>query len=81
MNRAAIFRHIDDHLDRHVEHIQRRVRQPSVSWDGLGVAECAEVVAQSFRDLGCQEVEVIPGRFHPGVWAFLDAGAPVTVHV
>jgi acetylornithine deacetylase/succinyl-diaminopimelate desuccinylase-like protein len=80
MDRDAIFRHIDDHLDAHIEHIQRWVRQPSVSWDDIGVSACAELVAQSFRDLGCQEVEVIPGRFHPGVWAYLDSGAPVTVH-
>lgn len=80
MNRGAIQRHIDEHLDEHVEHIQRWVRQPSVSWDNLGVEACAEVVAQSYRDLGCQEVEVIAGRFHPGVWAYYDAGAPVTIH-
>ncbi len=80
MNRDAIQRHIDEHLDEHVAHIQRWVRQPSVSWDHLGVEACAEVVAQSYRDLGCQEVEVIEGCFHPGVWAYYDAGAPVTIH-
>jgi acetylornithine deacetylase/succinyl-diaminopimelate desuccinylase-like protein len=51
-----------------------------VSWDNLGVRECAELVARSYRELGCAEVEVIEGRFHPGVWAYYDAGAPVTVH-
>jgi acetylornithine deacetylase/succinyl-diaminopimelate desuccinylase-like protein len=80
VNREAIHRHIDEHLDEHIAHIQRWVRQPSVSWDDLGVEECAEVVAQSYRDLGCQEVEIIPGRYHPGVWAYYDAGAPVTIH-
>lgn len=80
MNRDAIFEHIDAHLDEHVAHIQRWVRQPSVSWDNLGVSDCAEVVAQSYRELGCQEVEIIDGRFHPGVWAYYDAGAPVTIH-
>ena len=83
MNREAIHRHIDEHLDEHVAHIQRWVRQPSVSWDGpgnRGVRECAELVAQSYRDLGCVEVEIIQGRYHPGVWAYYDAGAPVTVH-
>lgn len=80
MNREAIHKHIDDHLDEHIAHIQRWVQQPSVSWDNLGVDECADVVAQSYQDLGCAEVEKIPGRFHPGVWAFYDAGSPVTVH-
>ena len=80
MNRDAIHRHIDEHLDDHIEHIQTWVRQPSVSWDNLGVRDCAELVAQSYRELGCQEVEVIEGRYHPGVWAFYDAGSPVTIH-
>ncbi|MDQ3411261.1 MAG: M20/M25/M40 family metallo-hydrolase, partial [Chloroflexota bacterium] len=80
VKRSDIFQHIDDHLDEHIAHIQRWVRQPSVSWDNLGVRECAEVVAASYRDLGCQEVEIIEGRFHPGVWAYYDAGSPITIH-
>jgi len=80
MNREAIHQHIDKHLDDHIEHIRSWVRQPSVSWDNLGVADCAQLVAQSYRNLGCSEVEVIEGRFHPGVWAYYDAGSPVTVH-
>ena len=80
MTRSEIHRHIDQHLDEHIAHIQSWVRQPSVSWDNLGVAECAELVAESYRKLGCQEVEILPGRYHPGVWAYYDAGAPVTVH-
>jgi acetylornithine deacetylase/succinyl-diaminopimelate desuccinylase-like protein len=80
VNRDAIHRHIDEHIDDHVEHIRAWVRQPSVSWDNLGLEACAELVAQSYRDLGCQEVEVIAGRYHPGVWAVYDAGSPVTIH-
>jgi len=80
VNRERIFRHIDEHLSEHVAHIQQWVRQKSVSWDNLGVETCAELVADSYRRLGCQEVQVIPGRFYPGVWAYYDAGAPVTVH-
>jgi acetylornithine deacetylase/succinyl-diaminopimelate desuccinylase-like protein len=80
VNRDAIHKHIDHHLDDHVEHIRAWVRQPSVSWDNLGVEECAALVAQSYRDLGCQEVEIIEGRYHPGVWAVYDAGSPVTIH-
>jgi acetylornithine deacetylase/succinyl-diaminopimelate desuccinylase-like protein len=80
VNRDAIHSHIDEHLDAHIEHIRDWVRQPSVSWDYLGVSDCAELVAGSYRDLGCQEVEIIEGRYHPGVWAFYDAGSPVTIH-
>ncbi len=80
MNREAIQRYIDHHQDEHISHIQQWVRQKSVSWDNLGMRECAELVAKSYRNLGCQEVEIIEGRYHPGVWAYYDAGAPLTVH-
>jgi acetylornithine deacetylase/succinyl-diaminopimelate desuccinylase-like protein len=78
--RAAIHDHIDHHLDEHIAHIQSWVRQPSVSWDNLGLPESADMVAASYRALGCHEVEVIPGRFYPGVWAAYDASAPLTIH-
>jgi acetylornithine deacetylase/succinyl-diaminopimelate desuccinylase-like protein len=80
MNREAIFAHIDANLDAHVAHIQSWVRQPSVSWDDMGVADCAALVANSYRALGCQQVELPEGRFYPGVFAEYDAGAPLTVH-
>ncbi|MFN8522282.1 MAG: M20/M25/M40 family metallo-hydrolase [Chloroflexota bacterium] len=80
MNRDAIHQHIDNHIGEHVANVQRWIRQPSVSWDYLGVSDCAQVVAESYRSLGCSEVEIIQGRFHPGVWAYYDAGSPVTVH-
>jgi acetylornithine deacetylase/succinyl-diaminopimelate desuccinylase-like protein len=80
LNRDAIHRYIDEHLDEHVARMQDWVRQPSVSWDNIGVRECAELVAQTYRDLGCDEVTLIEGRFHPGVWAVYDAGAPLTIH-
>ena len=80
MNREAIHHYIDEHLDAHVAHIQRWVRQKSVSWDNLGMRETAELAEQSYRNLGCQEVEVIEGRYHPGVWAYYDGGASLTVH-
>jgi acetylornithine deacetylase/succinyl-diaminopimelate desuccinylase-like protein len=80
MNRAAIYRYIDDHLEEHIALIQEWVQQPSVSWDRAPLAapnmhQMAELAAQSYSHLGCQEVEVIDGRFHPGVWAYYDAGA------
>ena len=80
MNRSAIHQYIDDHIEEHIAHIRTWVQQPSVSWDNLGVADCAELVASSYRRLGCSEVKLIDGRFHPGVWAFYDAGATTTIH-
>lgn len=80
MKRQEVFDHIDSNLESHIEHIQRWVRQPSVSWHGHGVKDMAAIVAESFEELGCAEIELLEGRFEPSVWAFLDEGAPVTVH-
>ncbi|MBA2668105.1 MAG: M20/M25/M40 family metallo-hydrolase [Trueperaceae bacterium] len=80
MNRDAIFAHIDAHVGDDIAHVQRWVRQPSVSWHDHGVTEMATVVAESFEELGCRDIAVLEGRYQPGVWAFLDVGAPVTVH-
>ena len=66
MNRLDIHQYIDQHIDKHIAHIQSWVRQPSVSWDNLGVAECAELVAESYSKLGCEEVEILRGQYHPG---------------
>ncbi len=78
----AVGRHIDAHLDEHVAAVQRWVRQPSVSWDTRDDAmrAMAELAADELRALGCREVEVVEGRYHPGVWAWFDAGADVTLH-
>lgn len=80
MKREQICSYIDEHLDEHVGHIQEWVRQKSVSWDNLGMKECSELVGEAYRKLGCREVEILKGRFHPGVWAYYDAGAPATIH-
>jgi acetylornithine deacetylase/succinyl-diaminopimelate desuccinylase-like protein len=80
MKHEKISRHIDEHLAEHVAHVQQWVRQKSVSWDNLGMNESAALVADSYRKLGCREVEILKGRVHPGVWAYYDAGAPVTIH-
>src|SRR5512146_470074 len=76
---APIYDYIDRHLPQHVALLQEYVRQPSVSVDGTGMSECAELVARFYRDLGCQEVELIDGPGYPGVWAYYDAGAPHTL--
>ena len=82
MDVDAVACHIDAHLDAHVAAVQRWVRQRSVSWDTHdgGVRAMAELAADDLRALGCREVEVVEGRFHPGVWAWFDAGADVTLH-
>lgn len=82
-----IFNYIDEKLDEHVKKIQDYLRQPSVSGEGLGMYECAEMTAKFIEDLG-GEVEVIPSPIkyeeHPGwplVYGRLDSGADKTLLV
>ena len=75
----AVHRHIDAHLEERVDMLRRYVRQPSVSTEGTGMRECARLVAEHYRELGCQEVEIVETETFPAVWAHYDAGAPRTI--
>ena len=72
---------IDAHQAEHLGKLQRWLRQPSVSAQGLGIAEMATLVRDDLRKLGCTESELVPTKGHPGVWAFCDEGAPQTLLV
>ena len=54
----TVYRYIDDHIDEHVENLQKWVRQPSISNSGEGIPESAEMVKGFFEQLGCQESRV-----------------------
>ena len=74
-------KYLEENKPRHVERIQRLIRQPSVSTEDLGVEECAELLVEQHLEVGCQEAEIIPTGGLPGVWAAYDAGAPKTIVV
>src|SRR4051812_7533050 len=83
-----VFTYIDDHIDDHVESLQKWIRQPSISNSGEGIPESAEMVKGFFEQLGCQESRVYdvgitewgaPGN--PVVYARCDEGAPRTVAI
>jgi acetylornithine deacetylase/succinyl-diaminopimelate desuccinylase-like protein len=75
----ATYAYIDANLAAHVEHLQRWVRQPSVSAQNQGIAEMAAMVRDDLRKLGFQEAELVPTNGHPGVWGYYDAGAEKTL--
>jgi acetylornithine deacetylase/succinyl-diaminopimelate desuccinylase-like protein len=79
MSLGATYEAIDRGLEESIELICDYIRQPSVSIDGLGLEECAELLAGRYRALGCSEVELIRTDGAPGVWAYFDAGAPRTI--
>ena len=74
-----IHKHIEDHKREHAAKIQEFLRQPSVSSWNMGVKECAEMLRDYFKKLGCKEAELVKTDGFPGVWAFYDAGAPKTI--
>jgi acetylornithine deacetylase/succinyl-diaminopimelate desuccinylase-like protein len=77
----AVYAHIDASLERHVEALQRWVRQRSISAQNDGIAEMAELLRADLEALGFAEAEVVPTDGHPGVWGYYDAGAERTMLV
>jgi acetylornithine deacetylase/succinyl-diaminopimelate desuccinylase-like protein len=78
---AEVYARIDADLDAHVAHLQRWVRQRSISAQNDGIREMAALVADDLRELGFAEVELVETDGHPGVWGYYDAGAPRTLMV
>src|SRR5260370_29501990 len=84
----TVFKYIDDHIDEHVELLQKVIQQPSISNSGEGIPESAEMIKGLFDKLGCQESRVYdmgmtewgqPGN--PVVYAHCDEGQPKTLVV
>ncbi len=73
--------YLTDNKSRHVQRVQRLVQQPSVSTEDLGVHECAQLLVDYHRELGCQESNIVQTAGLPGLWAFYNAGAPKTIVV
>ncbi|HWW84399.1 MAG TPA: M20/M25/M40 family metallo-hydrolase [Vicinamibacterales bacterium] len=83
-----VFTYIDQHIDDHVQNLQKWIRQPSISNSGEGIPESAEMVKGFFDQLGCQDSKVYdvgitewgaPGN--PVVYARCDEGAPRTIAI
>ncbi len=77
----AVYRYIDDHLNEHLEHIQRWLRQPSVSAQNIGIQKMAAMVRDDMQALGFHETALVPTSGHPGVWGYYNAGAEKTLMV
>ena len=80
-----VFGYIDQHIDDHVENLQKWIRQPSISNSGEGIPESAEMVKGFFEQLGCQTARVYDVGItewsalgNPVVYAKCDYGAPRT---
>src|SRR5215470_5502481 len=65
---AAVDRYIADHLDETLKELAQLCAQPSISAQGKGIKECAELVAAMLRRRGFA-VEVMPTTGNPVVFA------------
>ena len=76
-----VYRHIDANLDDHIAHLQRWLRQPSISAQDVGIDAMAQLLVDDFKAMGFAEAELVPTDGHPGVWGYYDAGAEKTLMV
>lgn len=72
--------YIEEYFSEHLAITQEFVRQPSISADGTGMAEMAELVSEHIRRLG-GSTELIPTAGYPVVYGHIDVGAPRTLLV
>jgi acetylornithine deacetylase/succinyl-diaminopimelate desuccinylase-like protein len=77
---ARIDAHIDENLERTIAELTRLCRQPSVSAQGLGIAECADLVAGLLREHG-GTAAVLPSDGHPVVLGEMAGGGGKTLLV
>src|SRR3989304_10028904 len=75
---VAIDRYIVDHLGDSIAELSRLCAQPSVSAQGLGIKECAALVAEMLKKRGFA-VEVIATEGHPVVYAEAEGATDKTL--
>ena len=78
---ADVIAQIAAQHDRTVRMLREWIALPSIAAENIGYPQGAEHMAQLARDAGFQQVEVIPTRGKPGVFATLDAGARSTLGI
>jgi acetylornithine deacetylase/succinyl-diaminopimelate desuccinylase-like protein len=75
---GKVHAYIDEHWDEHLDAVRDFVRQPSISADGTGMAECARMLVRWIERLGGTG-EVVPTEGWPVVYGRIDAGARHTI--
>ncbi|GAB4564631.1 MAG: M20/M25/M40 family metallo-hydrolase [Anaerolineae bacterium] len=75
-----IHQHIDEHADAHLDRTRALVRQPSISADGTGMAETAQMIADLISEAG-GTAEIVPTDGYPVVYGEIYVGAPKTLLV
>lgn len=81
MNREKVYKYIEDHFEEHLKRLQELVRQPSISAENLGIRECATIVKDYLKRLGCKDACLVETSGNSVVYGYYDAGADKTVIV
>jgi acetylornithine deacetylase/succinyl-diaminopimelate desuccinylase-like protein len=79
MQRQKIYRHIDRCKSTYLKDLKKLLQQPSVSPQNIGVKDCAKLVAQYFKRVGCQSVNIVPTQGNPVVYGKYDVDADKTL--
>ncbi len=75
---AAVDRHIVDHLDATLSELAVLCKQPSISAQGVGIRECAELVGAMLRRRGFK-VEILATAGNPVVYGEADGASDRTL--
>jgi acetylornithine deacetylase/succinyl-diaminopimelate desuccinylase-like protein len=78
MNLEAIYTYIDSNKDHHFQKLKKMLVQPSVSPQNIGIHECAELLAEYFKDLNCS-TEIFETEGNPVVYGTYTTGAEKTL--
>lgn len=76
----AVYRAVDENEARFAADLRRAVRQPSISSQGIGVRECASLLATMMRDIGI-DARVMETAGHPVVYGEIRAPRPDARHL
>jgi acetylornithine deacetylase/succinyl-diaminopimelate desuccinylase-like protein len=77
---SKIHHHIDDNFDAHLKKVQDYIRQPSISADGTGIKETAQLTKGFIEELG-GTAKIVPTDGWPVVYGELSADAEKTLLV
>ncbi len=78
MNYTKIDQYISDHLSDSLAELARLCAQPSISAQGVGIAECAQLVGAMLAARGFK-VEIVPTNGHPIVYAEAEGASDRTL--
>lgn len=75
-NHERILNHIRENYDSHLEFLKRLVKQPSISVENHGTAECAEMISKEMDRIGFKEPSLFSRDKNPIVFGQYESNNP-----